>query len=100
MKIDKPSEEIIPYSFVARQNTKGGMQKNDLLAVPNSTDVAAIGPLASQVQGLAEDARAVSAFDMDKVQAIQKAILNGQFPINFDKTAGGLIMTAKGLWPH
>jgi len=53
--------------------------------------------MSSQLQALETKVAAADSFEVKKVEAIKSAILDGQFTINSDKVADGLISTVKEL---
>jgi negative regulator of flagellin synthesis FlgM len=53
--------------------------------------------MSSQLQALETKVAVADSFEVKKVEAIKSAILDGQFTINPDKVADGLISTVKEL---
>ncbi len=60
-------------------------------------DSVAINPLASQMASLEQAVSAEPGFDAAKVQAIKQAIANGEFKINPEAIADGLIASTRDL---
>jgi negative regulator of flagellin synthesis FlgM len=56
-----------------------------------------LSPLSSQLQSLEAKVAAGSVYDAEKVDAIKSAISSGQFTVNSEKVADGLISTVKEL---
>jgi negative regulator of flagellin synthesis FlgM len=56
-----------------------------------------LSPLSSQLKSLEEKVAASSVFDAEKVDAIKSAIAKGQFKVDSEKVADGLIATVKDL---
>ena len=63
-------------------------------AAPAATDSVR---LSSQGQALAGAVGAGAVFDTKKVERIKSAIADGQFQVNSDKVADGLLETVRGL---
>jgi negative regulator of flagellin synthesis FlgM len=53
--------------------------------------------ISSQLQSIAGQLASGSVFDSEKVEEIKAAIANGQFQVNAEKVAEGLIDTVKDL---
>lgn len=62
-------------------------------AVENVT----LSPLSAQLKSLEQKVASSSAFDVQKVDAIKSAIASGQFKVDAEKVADGLISTVKDL---
>ena len=56
-----------------------------------------LSPLSAQLQSLEAKVAADNVFDAKKVDAIKSAISSGQFKVNSEKVADGLIETVKDL---
>lgn len=56
-----------------------------------------LSPLSTQLKSLEEKVSASSVFDTEKVDAIKSAIANGQFKVDSEKVADGLINSVKDL---
>lgn len=66
-------------------------------AVPEATSVK-ISPLSSQLQSLLQAQISTSSgFDAQKVEAIKHAITGGQFQVDSEKVASGLITSVQNL---
>lgn len=57
----------------------------------------AINPLASQINTVAKSMATEPSFDISKVEAIKQAIASGDFQINPENIADGLINSTKQL---
>lgn len=62
-----------------------------------STESVTISPLSTQLQSLEAKIAADNVYDADKVDAIKLAISNGQFKVDSEKVADGLLDTVKDL---
>ncbi|MBL8505620.1 MAG: flagellar biosynthesis anti-sigma factor FlgM [Methylobacillus glycogenes] len=56
-----------------------------------------LSPLASQLQSIAAAGANENVYNADKVNAIKSAISSGQFRVDSEKVADGLINTVKDL---
>jgi negative regulator of flagellin synthesis FlgM len=61
------------------------------------TENVAINPLASQISAASQTMGSEPAFDASKVESIKSAIASGQFQINPNNIADGLISSTKEL---
>lgn len=61
------------------------------------TESVTLSPLAGQVKSLEAKIAASNVFDAEKVDAIKSAIASGQFKVDSEKVADGLIATVKDL---
>jgi len=61
------------------------------------TESVTLSPLSGQVKSLEAKIAASNVFDAEKVDAIKSAIASGQFKIDSEKVADGLIATVKDL---
>lgn len=57
----------------------------------------AINPLASQIQSLAQDGAGEMTFDAAKVASLKAAISNGEYKINPEGIADGLVRSSQEL---
>lgn len=60
-----------------------------------SAENVTLSPLSAQLKSLEEKVSASSVFDTEKVEAIKSAIANGQFKVDSEKVADGLISSVK-----
>lgn len=82
--LEKP--EYNPASKASQANAGGPLSESVTLS-----------PAASQLQSLESSVAAANVFDADKVEAIKSAIANGEFKVDAEKVADGLISTVKDL---
>ena len=61
------------------------------------TESVTLSPLSGQVKSLEAKIAASNVFDAEKVDAIKSAIASGQFKVDSEKVADGLIATVKDL---
>lgn len=83
----------IPATNTPAPNTRGA-DKAVAQPVPAQTDSVR---LSSQGQALAGAAGSTAVFDTKKVERIKMAIADGQFKVNSEKVADGLLETVRDL---
>ncbi len=66
-------------------------------STPTSDDSVTLSPLAQQLQSLQSKMGTDSVFDADKVNEIKNAIMRGDFKIDTEKVADGLIQSVKDI---
>jgi negative regulator of flagellin synthesis FlgM len=95
MKINDPLKKTAGLGVGTTQTRAGkaGEQVNVGKVAPPSDNVT----LSSQVQELAAQTSASGVFDAKKVEEIKTAIANGQFQVNAESVADGLMDTVKDL---
>jgi negative regulator of flagellin synthesis FlgM len=62
-----------------------------------STENVTLSPLSAQLKALEAKVAVSNVFDTEKVDAIKSAIVGGQFKVDSEKVADGLIATVKDL---
>jgi negative regulator of flagellin synthesis FlgM len=62
-----------------------------------SEDSVTLSPMAQQIQSLQANLGSENVFDADKVNEIKAAIMSGQFKVNTEKVADGLIQSVKDM---
>ena len=82
--VDKPSAGKL--SSAANKNAQ---------ADTKSAESVTLSPLSVQLKSLEEKVAASKVFDTEKVDAIKSAIASGQFKVNSEKVADGLIASVK-----
>lgn len=75
--------------------TTGNAQASQLGA--KSAENVTLSPLSAQLKSLEKKVDASSVFDAEKVDVIRSAIANGQFKVDSEKVADGLINSVKDL---
>ncbi len=91
--VDKPSTG--KASAAKADATAGNAQTSQLEA--KSAESVTLSPLSAQLKSLEKKVEASSVFDTEKVEAIKSAIANGQFKVDSEKVADGLINSVKDL---
>ncbi len=87
--VDKPSAgKLDPASSKNTQASQVGAK---------SAESVTLSPLSAQLKSLEEKVSTSSVFDAEKVDAIKSAIANGQFKVDSEKVADGLINSVKDL---
>jgi negative regulator of flagellin synthesis FlgM len=66
-------------------------------AETKATENVTLSPLSAQLKALEAKVAAGNVFDTKKVDAIKSAIASGQFKVDSEKVADGLIATVKDL---
>ena len=83
----------LPAANTPAPNTRG-TEKAVAQPVPQATDSVR---LSSQGQALAGASGSAAVFDTKKVERIKLAIADGQFKVNSEKVADGLLETVRDL---
>ena len=93
MKIDDPIKKTGNIGVTSTQTRAGkGVSKSSTPATPSDSV-----HISSQLQGLEGQVASSSVFDANKVEEIKAAIAGGQFQVNPEKVASGLISNAADL---
>lgn len=97
MKIDQTGKII--DAFPVQGKTTRRKPDSDATSAGNaaSSSSVAINPLASQINSVSQQMATEPSFDVSKVEAIKSAIASGNFQINPDNIADGLISSTKQL---
>ena len=94
MKIDDSSKKTAGIGVSTTQTRAGkGTEKAAGASKAPSANVT----LSSQVQALTSQVSSASVFDTKKVEEIKAAIAGGQFQVNAERVADGLMDTVKDL---
>ena len=94
MKIDDTSKKTAPAGVTTTQTRAGkGAEKAAASNKASSSNVT----LSTQVQALTSQVSSASVFDTKKVEEIKAAIAGGQFQVNAERVADGLMDTVKDL---
>ena len=91
--VEKPSAG--KTSAAKSDATTSSAQASQLGA--KSAENVTLSPLSVQLKSLEKKVEASSVFDAEKVEAIKSAIANGQFKVDSEKVADGLINSVKDL---
>ncbi len=90
--IEKPSTG---KASATKADATGNAKTSQLEAT--SAENVTLSPLSAQLKSLEKKVAASSVFDAEKVEAIKSAIANGQFKVDSEKVADGLINSVKDL---
>lgn len=82
-----------------RASTSGVADSKSTVATTSSENVT-LSPMSVQLQSITSEVSTSGVFDAEKVNAIKSAIESGQFKVNSEKVADGLIDTVKDLLKH
>lgn len=85
---EKPGSKKVATDASAKSESTAGGAK---------TESVTLSPLSAQLQSLEAKVAADNVFDTQKVDAIKSAIAGGQFKVDSEKVADGLIETVKDL---
>ena len=102
MKIND-SIKNAPSLGVEKSNTgkastaKSGSSSQASQLDTTSAESVTLSPLSAQLKSLEKKVAASSVFDAEKVEAIKSSIANGQFKVDSEKVADGLISSVKDL---
>ncbi|HOY69884.1 MAG TPA: flagellar biosynthesis anti-sigma factor FlgM [Methylotenera sp.] len=78
------------------KSTQATKDKSAAVSQVSSGESVTLSPLSAQMKSIEAEATA-GVFDADKVEAIKSAISSGQFKVDSEKVADGLIQTVKDL---
>jgi negative regulator of flagellin synthesis FlgM len=89
--------DIIDKVSTGKAGTSAGAKAESSQAPAKSSENVTLSPMSVQLQSLESDVAANGVFDAQKVDAIKSAIASGQFKVDSEKVADGLIDTVKDL---
>ena len=94
MKIDDASKKIAGIGVGSTQTRPGkGAEKTDATGKTSTDNVT----LSTQAKALTSQSGSAGVFDAKKVDEIKAAIAGGQFKVNAESVADGLMDTVKDL---
>jgi negative regulator of flagellin synthesis FlgM len=79
------------------EKTGAGKKSEKPQVETKTADSVTLSPMSAQLQSLESKIATDKAFDVEKVAAIKLAISSGQFKVDSEKVADGLIETVKDL---
>ncbi len=79
------------------EKASAGKAAEKLQTDTKATENVTLSPMSAQLQSLEAKIAADNVFDAEKVAAIKLAIASGQFKVDSEKVADGLIETVKDL---
>jgi negative regulator of flagellin synthesis FlgM len=88
--------DIVDKVSTGKAGTSAGAKAESTQAPAKSGENVTLSPMSVQLQSLESDV-ANGVFDTQKVDAIKSAIASGQFKVDSEKVADGLIDTVKDL---
>lgn len=99
MKIDNSLKKTggLPVSGTQTSGTSGSKGASQAGTVAKSSGNADSVHISSQLQALASSLGTEASFDVKKVAEIKAAIADGQFQVDPEKVAAGLMETVKDL---
>ncbi len=99
MKINDSSNKLRSFSVEKPNNANANTAKADaakaLQAEDKSNKNVTLSPAASKLQSLEEKVKASDTVDAEKVNAIKSSIAKGEFKVDPEKIANGLISSVK-----
>lgn len=104
MKINDPRtnaanlglDKTLTDNKVNQAKTNGEQKPANKSAAPSGDNVT-ISSMAQQLKNIESSINTAPAFDAEKVNAIKSAIQNGDFTVNTEKVADGLIQSVKDM---
>ncbi len=90
--VDKAAAEKASAAKLESAGNKAEKSQAD-----NKSGSVTLSPLSAQLKALEAKVSASNVFDTEKVDAIKSAIASGQFKVDSEKVADGLIATVKDL---
>ena len=98
MKIDDALKKAVTLNTDKVDSNKARTEsKTPVAGGQKSGESVTLSPLASQLQSIAAAGANENVYDAEKVNAIKSAISSGQFRVDSEKVADGLINTVKDL---
>lgn len=98
MKIDDALQKAVTLNTDKVDSNKTRTEAKAPVAGGQKTGASVtLSPLASQLQSIAAAGATENVYDAEKVSAIKSAISSGQFRVDSEKVADGLINTVKDL---
>jgi len=102
VKINDSNKSNVNLGVEKSITDKAKAAKSDDQKSVNSTeskaaDSVTISPMAQKLKNIGSNIAADGAFDANKVSEIKAAIASGQFKVNTDKVADGLIQSVKEM---
>jgi negative regulator of flagellin synthesis FlgM len=83
-----------PNLPLGQTQTSSARSAEKAVATPTATDSVSVSP---KLQALSGQIAGANVFDSKKVEKIKLAIADGQFQVNSEKVADGLLETVKDL---
>jgi len=81
----------------ATDKAEAASKQNSVSSGAKSEDNVTLSPMAQKINSLKSNIGAENVFDTDKVNEIKAAIMSGQFKVNTEKVADGLIQSVKDM---
>lgn len=94
MKINNSINQKIDV-VTDKPGAKPGKKTEQTSSTATASDNVTISSLSSQLQSLEAKVAKAEVFDVEKVNEIKSAISSGQFKVDADKVADGLISSVK-----
>lgn len=95
MKINDALQQAVTLNNEKTENKPAPRASESKASVAGES--VTLSPLAAQLQSIAAAGANEQVYDADKVNAIKSAISSGQFRVDSEKVADGLINTVKDL---
>lgn len=100
-KLEHSVDPLGADKVAAGKRAGAGVVADSKTAVASTSgESVTLSPMSIQLQTIASEVSASGVFDAEKVNAIKSAIESGQFKVNSEKVADGLIDTVKDLLKH
>lgn len=93
-KVELGADKLVTAKGTGASTVAGN--KTEASASKSSENVT-LSPISVQLQSITSEVSTSGVFDAEKVNAIKSAIESGQFKVNSEKVADGLIDTVKDL---
>jgi negative regulator of flagellin synthesis FlgM len=100
MKINdsiKSKVDIVDKVSTAKVDTNASKKTGAAQSSNSSGEKVTLSPMSVQMQSIDSDIASKGVFDAQKVDAIKSAISSGQFKVDSEKVADGLMDTVKDL---
>jgi len=97
MKINDAIKKSVGLDTEKLGSNTGKKTEKSSSAGAKAADSVTLSPMSAQLQTLEANVAAANVFDAEKVEAIKTAIASGQFKVDSEKVADGLIETVKDL---